>query len=62
MKVFVQDNSDAKELENAGFQNVETLEEDTIFEDIKLSKTTDQHGRGEVLKFTDNMWHCFQTS
>lgn len=55
IKIFVQDESDAKELSNAGFQNIEVLKEDTVFDDIKLSKTKGQHGSGEILKFSGNV-------
>jgi L-ascorbate metabolism protein UlaG (beta-lactamase superfamily) len=50
IKIFVQNEEDAIEVRNAGFQNVEVLQEDTVFEDIKLTKTKGEHGRGEILK------------
>ncbi|WP_139490853.1 MBL fold metallo-hydrolase [Brevibacillus dissolubilis] len=50
IKMFVQNEEDAKEVQNAGFQNVEVLQEDTVFEDIQLIKTKGEHGRGEILK------------
>jgi L-ascorbate metabolism protein UlaG (beta-lactamase superfamily) len=50
IKMFVQTDADAKEVRNAGFQNVEVLTENTIFEDIQLIKTKGEHGRGEILK------------
>jgi len=50
IKMFVQDEADAKELRDAGFQNIEILKEDTEFGDIKLTKARGQHGSGEVLK------------
>ncbi|MGG1247696.1 MBL fold metallo-hydrolase [Bacillus spizizenii] len=49
IKMFVQNEEDAKEVRNAGFQHVEVLQEDTVFEDIKLVKTKGEHGRGEEL-------------
>ncbi|MCM3162282.1 MBL fold metallo-hydrolase [Metabacillus litoralis] len=52
MKIFAQNEEDAKEIQSAGFQNVEVLQENTVFEDIKLIKTKGEHGRGEILKFT----------
>ncbi|MGE8000987.1 MBL fold metallo-hydrolase [Lysinibacillus sp. NPDC093190] len=52
LKMFVQNEEDAKEVKNAGFFNVEILQEDTVFEGIQLSKTKGQHGRGEILKLT----------
>ncbi len=50
IKMFVQNEEDATEVRNAGFQNVEVLQEDTVFEDIHLIKTKGEHGRGEILK------------
>ena len=50
IKIFAQDEEDATEIRNAGFQNVEVLQEDTKFEGIQLVKTKGEHGRGEILK------------
>lgn len=50
MKMFVQNEEDAKKISNAGFQNIEVLQEDTLFEGIQLMKTKGEHGRGEILK------------
>ncbi|MGG0381698.1 MBL fold metallo-hydrolase [Priestia filamentosa] len=50
IKMFVQNEEDAKEVQNAGFQNVEVLTKDTVFEGIQLVKTRGEHGRGEILK------------
>jgi L-ascorbate metabolism protein UlaG (beta-lactamase superfamily) len=50
IKMFVQNEDDAKAVNNDGFQNVEVLQEDTVFEDIQLIKTEGEHGRGEILK------------
>lgn len=50
IKMFVQNEEDATEIRNAGFQNVEVLHEDTVFESIQLTKTKGEHGRGEILK------------
>lgn len=50
IKMFVQNEQDATEVGNAGFQNVEVLAEATTFEGIQLAKTEGQHGRGEILK------------
>ncbi|NQX64197.1 MBL fold metallo-hydrolase [Paenibacillus qinlingensis] len=50
IKMFVQNEEDAAETRNAGFQNVEVLQEDTSFEGIQLIKTKGQHGRGEIIK------------
>ncbi|MBT2583950.1 MBL fold metallo-hydrolase [Planococcus sp. ISL-109] len=50
LPVFSQNEADAAALKNDGFTNVIVLTEDAAFGDIRLSKTTGQHGRGEVLK------------
>lgn len=50
IKLFSQNEEDAAEIRKAGFQNVEVLQEDTVFEGIQLVKTKGEHGRGEVLK------------
>lgn len=50
IKVFSQNDEDATEIKNAGFQNVEILKEDTVFEGIQLIKTKAEHGRGEILQ------------
>lgn len=55
IKMFVQDEADAKELSDAGFENIEILTEDTEFEGIKLIKTKGQHGSGEILDVTGNV-------
>lgn len=49
MKMFVQNEEEAKEVRNVGFQDVEVLQGDTIFEGIQLVKTKGEHGRGEEL-------------
>ncbi|PAF32634.1 MBL fold metallo-hydrolase [Paenibacillus sp. 7516] len=50
IKMFVQNEADASEVKNAGFNNVEILHEDSVFHGIQLFKTKGEHGRGEVLK------------
>ncbi|MFP7159226.1 MBL fold metallo-hydrolase [Priestia aryabhattai] len=50
IKMFVQNQEDATEVKMAGFQNVEVLQEDTVFEGIELVKTKGEHGRGEMVK------------
>lgn len=55
IKMFVQDEADAKKLNEAGFENIEVLTEDTNFEGIKLIKTKGQHGSGEILKVAGNV-------
>lgn len=52
IKIFSQNEEDATEIRNAGFQNVEVLQENTVFEGIQLIKTKGEHGRGEILKVT----------
>ena len=52
IKMFVQNEEDAKEIKSAGFTNVEILQEDTVFEGVQLMKTAGQHGRGKVLEMT----------
>lgn len=50
IRIFVQDDADKKEIESAGFTNVEILTEETELEGVKLSRTKAQHGYGETLK------------
>ncbi|MFC4559759.1 MBL fold metallo-hydrolase [Virgibacillus kekensis] len=50
IKIFAQNDDDATEIRNAGFINVEVLQENTVFEAIQLIKTKGEHGRGEILK------------
>lgn len=50
IKIFAQNEEDAVEIRKDGFNNVEVLHEDTIFEGIQLIKTKGEHGRGEILK------------
>ncbi|MFZ0371153.1 MAG: MBL fold metallo-hydrolase [Halobacillus sp.] len=50
IKIFSKNEDDASEIRNDGFQNVEVLQEDTVFEGIQLIKTKGEHGRGEILK------------
>jgi L-ascorbate metabolism protein UlaG (beta-lactamase superfamily) len=52
IKIFSQNEEDGTEIRNAGFQNVEVLQENTVFEGIQLIKTKGEHGRGEILKVT----------
>lgn len=49
IKIFAQNDEDATEIQKAGFENVEVLTENTVFEDIQLIKTKGEHGRGEIL-------------
>jgi L-ascorbate metabolism protein UlaG (beta-lactamase superfamily) len=50
IKLFTQNEEDATEIRNAGFTNIEVLQENTVFEGIQLVKTKGEHGRGEILK------------
>ena len=50
IKIFVQDLADKSKIEKSGFTNVEILTENSSFEDIKLSRTKAQHGKGYILK------------
>ncbi|MFD1991509.1 MBL fold metallo-hydrolase [Paenibacillus nicotianae] len=49
VKLFTQNEKDAKEVQSAGFQHVEILQEDTVFEGIQLIKTNGEHGRGNMV-------------
>lgn len=50
IKIFAQNDEDAAEIKNAGFQNIEVLQKDTVFDGIQLIKTKAEHGRGEILQ------------
>jgi L-ascorbate metabolism protein UlaG (beta-lactamase superfamily) len=52
IKMFAQNEEDATEIRNVGFQNVDVLQEDTVFEGVQLIQTKGEHGRGEILKRT----------
>ncbi|RIN06444.1 MBL fold metallo-hydrolase [Staphylococcus sp. KG4-3] len=52
MHIFVQNNEDAQQIKQIGFNKVEVLTENTQFEDIQLIKTSGEHGRGEILNYT----------
>ncbi|MNZ84611.1 metal-dependent hydrolase [compost metagenome] len=52
IKMFVQNEEDAKVIRDAGFQNVEVLVEDTVFGGIRLIITKGEHGRGQILRIT----------
>ena len=47
IKMFVQNEADAEVVRQDGFENVEVLQEDTVFEGIELIKTKGEHGRGD---------------
>lgn len=50
IKIFVQDQADKLNIEKSGFNNVEILTENSAFDEIKLSRTKAQHGKGYILK------------
>lgn len=50
IKIYVQNEDDAKEIKGAGFQNIEVLNEDTTLVDIQLIKTKGEHGRGPMVE------------
>lgn len=52
IKLFSQNEEDAKKIQDAGFQNVEVLKGNTAFEGIGLTKTKGEHGRGPILERT----------
>jgi L-ascorbate metabolism protein UlaG (beta-lactamase superfamily) len=52
IKMFAQNEKDAMEIRNAGFKNVEVLQEDTVFKGVQIIKTKGEHGRGGILKRT----------
>lgn len=55
IKIYVQDEIDKKEVESAGFMNVEVLTNGTDFDGIELFQTQAQHGFGETLKLAGNV-------
>lgn len=55
VKIFVQDDADKKEVESAGFTNVDVLIDGTDFDGVKLFQTNAQHGFGETLKLAGNV-------
>jgi len=50
IKIFVQDENDKKKIEKSGFTNVEILTENSKFNEIELSRTKAQHGKGFILR------------
>ncbi len=55
IKIFVQDRADKAKIEKSGFTNVEILTENSVFGEVKLSKTKAQHGRGYILKIAGSV-------
>ncbi|PAF21388.1 hypothetical protein CHH49_10835 [Terribacillus saccharophilus] len=52
IKLYAQNEEDAEQIRKDGFQNVEVLTNETVFEGIQMSKTKGEHGRGEILNMT----------
>jgi L-ascorbate metabolism protein UlaG (beta-lactamase superfamily) len=50
--IFAQDKEDVEVIKGEGFQNVFSLEEESSFENVTLSRTDGEHGAGEILKQT----------
>ncbi|PWG68554.1 hypothetical protein DEM28_23765, partial [Enterobacter mori] len=50
IKIYTQNEEDAKEVKNVGFVNVEALESTNHIGNINMIKTPAQHGRGEILQ------------
>jgi len=55
IKVFAQNEEDAKEISNAGFRNIEVLQTNSVFDEIELIKTKGEHGRGEILNLAGHV-------
>lgn len=55
IKIFVQNKDDYNEMRECGFNNIEILNKNTQFHNIKLIKTLGQHGRGKILEFAGNV-------
>ncbi|QHA90823.1 MBL fold metallo-hydrolase [Bacillus sp. N1-1] len=50
--IFAQNKEDVEVIKGEGFQNVFSLEEESSFENVTLSRTDGKHGAGEILKQT----------
>lgn len=50
IKLYAQNEEDAQGIIKAGFNNVEVLQENTVFEGIQLIKTKGEHGRGPMVE------------
>lgn len=50
--IFAQNKEDVEVIKGEGFQNVFSLEEESSFESVTLSRTDGEHGAGEILKQT----------
>lgn len=52
LPIFVQNEADQNTIQQDGFKDVRVLAESTEFEDVHLSKTVGEHGRGDILSLT----------
>jgi L-ascorbate metabolism protein UlaG (beta-lactamase superfamily) len=63
MFIFAQNEKDAEEIHSAGFDNVHVLENINNFGDIKLFKTSGQHGNEKAMAVMGDIlgcvWCCF---
>ncbi|MFC5587835.1 MBL fold metallo-hydrolase [Sporosarcina soli] len=50
IQLFVQNDEDASVIRNAGFTNIEILQENTVFKGIQFIKTKGEHGRGPLVE------------
>jgi L-ascorbate metabolism protein UlaG (beta-lactamase superfamily) len=50
--IFAQNQEDAEVIKEEGFQNVVSLEKESSFANVTLSRTDGKHGEGEILKQT----------
>ncbi|WP_226659210.1 MBL fold metallo-hydrolase [Pseudalkalibacillus hwajinpoensis] len=50
--IFAQNQEDVEVIKGEGFQNVISLEKQSSFADVTLSRTEGKHGEGEILKQT----------
>ncbi|MGA9289040.1 MAG: MBL fold metallo-hydrolase [Anaerobacillus sp.] len=50
--IFAQNKEDVEVIKGEGFRNVFSLEEESAFGDVTLSRTDGKHGAGEILKQT----------
>ncbi|QDH21933.1 MBL fold metallo-hydrolase [Saccharibacillus brassicae] len=55
VKIFSQNEEDAEAIRSAGFEQVEVLGENTVFEGIRLIKTQGEHGRGDILQMAGHV-------
>lgn len=55
IKIYTQNEEDAKEVEGYGFTNVSVFNEVTHLGDVEMYKTEAQHGHGDLLKMTGHV-------